>query len=90
MEFLDGEAQTTDGPWPIYWEGQGDANVNDKEEDNNEKLVYMVYINEIAKKYTMKVDTFFVRVGVDDIFLDPMPDGIKRHNILNEKPLKGN
>lgn len=41
-QFLDDEAQTIDDPWWIYWEGQGDANVNDKEEDNNEKLVYMV------------------------------------------------
>jgi hypothetical protein len=41
-QFLDDEAQTIDDPWRIYWEGQGDANVNDKEEDNNEKLVYMV------------------------------------------------
>jgi hypothetical protein len=29
-------------------------------------------------------------VDVDDICLDPMPDGNERHNILNEKTLKGN
>ncbi len=29
-QFLDDEAQTTNGPWPIYWEGQCGANVNDK------------------------------------------------------------
>jgi hypothetical protein len=40
--FLDHEAETTNGPWPIYWEGQGDANLNDKEEDNNEEPIYMV------------------------------------------------
>ncbi len=79
-QFLDDEAQTIDDPWRIYWEGQGDANVNDKEEDNNEKLVYMVQINQIASKTnTMKVDTFFVRVDVHDICLDPMLDGNIKH-----------
>ncbi len=42
------------------------------------------------EKIHNEVDTFFVKVDVDDICLDPMPNGNKRHNILNEKNLKGN
>jgi hypothetical protein len=28
--FFDDEAQTIDGPQLVYWEGQGDVDVNDK------------------------------------------------------------
>lgn len=40
-------------------------------------------------KYTMKMD-IFVKLDVDHICLDPMPDGNKRYNSLNEKTLKVN
>jgi hypothetical protein len=41
-QFLDDETHIIDGPQLVYWEGQGDANVNDEKKDNNEKPIYVV------------------------------------------------
>ncbi len=43
-QFLDDKTQTVRGLKPIYWEGQGDDNVNDKEKDNDEEYVHVVQI----------------------------------------------
>jgi hypothetical protein len=35
------------------------------------------------------MDSFFIRVDLDDICFHPMLSGNKRHNVSNEETLKG-
>jgi len=50
---------------------------------------FYLQIEQMDEKSTVEVDTFSVRVNLDDIRLDPMPDGNKKCNISNPKTLKG-
>jgi len=43
-QFLDDEAHTTYCLELVYWEGHKDVDVDNKNKDNNEELVYMVQI----------------------------------------------
>jgi hypothetical protein len=66
-EFFDDEAQIAWGPKPIYWGGCCDVDFKNNEEDNDEKLVYMVQVQHIKKGCKAIEDLYSVKVELDDI-----------------------
>jgi hypothetical protein len=66
-QVFDDEAQITWGPKPIYWGGRCDVDFNNKEEDNDGKLIYMVQIQHIKEGCNTIEDSYSVKVDLDDI-----------------------
>ncbi len=66
-QFFDDEAHITWGPKPIYWGGHCDVDFNNKEKDNDGKLVYMVQIQHIKERCKTIENSYSIKVDLDDI-----------------------
>ncbi len=87
-KFLDDETKTIDGPQVVYWEGQGDVDVNDKKKQQwKTSLCGIEWVDR--RRIQDESGHIIVKVDVDDICLEPTLNGNRRHNISNNETLKG-
>ncbi len=51
----------------MYWEGQGDVSIDDEEVDNDEKAILVVHTQAIVVQQETIVESFFVKVQLEDL-----------------------
>jgi len=64
--FLDEEGQTTNRPKPIYWEGQRDIKMDDKENKHLDEFVFMVQMVPIDGTFMQHTTYVPMKVKLDE------------------------
>ncbi len=75
---MDEEAQTIDQPKKMYWEGQKNTAMDDKDDDDQDKLVFVVLLVPIDWKFTQQMMEFSMEMDSDEHGLDSLIGGRKR------------
>ncbi len=66
-KFQEDEVQNVQCPTHVYWEGQGDVSIDDEEVDNDEKAILVVHTQAIVVQQETIVESFFVKVQLEDL-----------------------
>ncbi len=83
---MDEKTYIVDRLEPMYWEGQKGIEMDDKNEDHHDKLVFMVHV-PINEKSMSHVTKFFMEMDFDEHCLDSVTCGNKMCSVLNHKTL---